>query len=102
MLTRILHNSPKLERFLDQLNIGFSMPQRQHILNLADALLTCEDTKTLAALQRQFLEAPDASNMAKPSAETNALTLTFVFSSMVVSHAMKEPAWTMSVSPLMS
>jgi len=64
MLTRILHNSPKLERFLDQLNIGFSMPQRQHILNLADALLTCEDTKTLAALQRQFLEAPDASNMA--------------------------------------
>jgi hypothetical protein len=31
---------------------------------MADALLTCEDTKTLAALQRQFVEAPDASNMA--------------------------------------
>jgi hypothetical protein len=31
---------------------------------MADALLTCEDKKTLAALQRQFVEAPDASNMA--------------------------------------
>jgi hypothetical protein len=31
---------------------------------MADALLVCEDTKTLAALQRQFVEAPDASNMA--------------------------------------
>jgi hypothetical protein len=64
MLTRILHNSPKLERFLDQVHIELSQPQRRHILNLADALLTCEDTKTLAALQRQFLEAPDASNLA--------------------------------------
>lgn len=64
MLTRIVHNSPKLCTFFDQLNTDLSKPQRQHILNLADALLVCEDTKTLAALQRQFLEAPDASNMA--------------------------------------
>ena len=41
-----------------------SKPQRQHVLNLADGLLVCEDTKTLAALQRQFLDAPDPSNMA--------------------------------------
>jgi len=34
------------------------------MLNLADALLVCEDKKTLAALQRQFIKAPDASNMA--------------------------------------
>jgi len=34
------------------------------MLNMADALLVCEDTKTLAALQRQFVQAPDASNMA--------------------------------------
>jgi hypothetical protein len=64
MLTRILHNSEKLCTFFDQLNLGLSKPQRQHILNLADALLVCEDEKTLAALQRQFIEAPDASNMA--------------------------------------
>ena len=64
MLTRIVHNSPKLCTFFDQLNIHLSKPQRQHILNLADALLVCEDEKTLAALQRQFIQAPDVSNMA--------------------------------------
>ena len=64
MLTRIVHNSPKLCTFFDLLNIHLSKPQRRHILNLADALLVCEDEKTLAALQRQFIAAPDASNMA--------------------------------------
>jgi len=64
MLTRIVHNSPQLTAFLDQLQLTLSQPQRQHLLNLADALLVCEDHKTLAALQRQFLDAPDPSNMA--------------------------------------
>ena len=64
MLTRILHNSGPLCTFLDQLALDLYQPQAQHILNLADALLVCEDTKTLAALQRQFVSAPDASNMA--------------------------------------
>src|SRR5213593_232791 len=64
MLTRILHNSLHLCAFLDQLHLTLSQPQRQHMLNLADALLVCEDDKTLAALQRQFLDAPDPSNMA--------------------------------------
>ena len=64
MLTRIVHNSPKICAYFDSLNLELSKPQRQHMLNLMDALLVCEDTKTLAALQRQFIEAPDASNMA--------------------------------------
>jgi len=64
MLTRIVHNSPHLCSFFDQLNLDLHKPQGQHMLNLADALLVCEDEKTLAALERQFLEAPDASNMA--------------------------------------
>ncbi|MEE4235941.1 MAG: transposase [Anderseniella sp.] len=64
MLTRIVHNSEKLCTFLDRLDLQLSQPQGRHILNMADALLTCEDTKTLTALQRQFVEAPDASNMA--------------------------------------
>lgn len=64
MLTRILHNSEKSCMFLDSLDIQLSQPQRRHILNMTDALLVCEDRKTLAALQRQFVEAPDASNMA--------------------------------------
>jgi hypothetical protein len=49
---------------LDQLELNLSKPQRQHLLNLADGLLVCEDEKTLAALQRQFIEAPAASKMA--------------------------------------
>ena len=64
MLTRIVNNSPKLCTFFEQLNVELSKPQSQHILNMADALLVCEDTKTLAALQRQFIQAPDPSNMA--------------------------------------
>ena len=59
MLTRIVHQSGDLCTFFDQLSIDMSQPQRRHI-----ALLVCEDTKTLAALQRQFIAAPDASNMA--------------------------------------
>jgi len=64
MLTRILHNSEALYMFLNQLGIQLSCPQHRHIQNMADASLVCEDSKTLAALQRQFVEAPDASNMA--------------------------------------
>ena len=64
MLTRILHPSEKLCAFLEQLEVSLSQPQRRHLLKMADALLVCEDKKTIAALQRQFVEAVDASNMA--------------------------------------
>src|SRR5438093_6530340 len=64
MVTRILHNSERLGALFDQLELTLYQSQRQHILNMADALLVCEEDKTLAALQRQFVEAPDASNMA--------------------------------------
>lgn len=64
VLTRIVRNSPQLRAFLEQVPVELSKPQRQHVLNLADGLLVCEDTKTLASLQRQFLDAPDPSNMA--------------------------------------
>lgn len=64
MLTRILHNSEPLQSFFDELGLDLTQPQRQHMLNMADALVVCEATKTLAALQRQFVQAVDASNMA--------------------------------------
>lgn len=64
MLTRILHNSEPLCTFIDQLGLSLSQPQQRHVLNVADALLVCESRKTLAALQRQFVEAVDPSNMA--------------------------------------
>ncbi len=73
MLTRILHNSPPLCKFFDQVasvcpsvegRQTFFCPQRRHIINVADALLVCQEHKTLAALQRQFVEAVDVSNWA--------------------------------------
>jgi hypothetical protein len=64
MLTRIVRPSPALEAFVASLDLNLSAPQRQHLLELADALLVCEDSKTLAALQRQFLDSTDPSNWA--------------------------------------
>lgn len=64
MLTRILHNSDQLESYLDELKLKLTLPQKRHMQNMADALLVCEADKTLAALQRQFVTAPDVSNMA--------------------------------------
>jgi hypothetical protein len=54
MVTRILHNSPKLKEFVNGLDLPLSKPQLQHGLNLADAILVTESEKTLAELQRQF------------------------------------------------
>src|SRR5919199_3795505 len=64
MLTRIVRPSPALQAFLQPLTAHLSQPQRQHLLELVDALLVCEGRKTLAALQRQFLDATDPSNWA--------------------------------------
>ena len=64
MLTRIVRPSPALETFLQPLLAHLTQPQRQHLLELVDALLVCEDRKTLAALQRQYLDSTDPSNWA--------------------------------------
>lgn len=64
MLTRIVQPSPALESYLDSLQLPLSQPQRDHLLQLADGLLVCEERKTLAALQRQFLDSTDPSNWA--------------------------------------
>lgn len=64
MLTRIVRPSPALEAFLASLSLDLSKPQQQHLLQLTDALLVCPADKTLAALQRQFLDSTDPSNWA--------------------------------------
>ncbi len=64
MLTRIVHNSPKLCAFLDPLIESLSQPQRQHLRDFCDAILVCEAEHTIANLQRQFIETTDASNWA--------------------------------------
>lgn len=64
MVVRIVENSPPLCEFLTPLISDLSQPQQRHLLNLCDGILVCETEKTLAALQRQFLETVDASNWA--------------------------------------
>src|SRR5437763_1093984 len=64
MLPRIVQPSPALDAFLQPLTAHLTQPQRQHLLELADGVLVCADRKTLAALQRQFLDATDPSNWA--------------------------------------
>jgi DDE superfamily endonuclease len=64
MLTRIVQPSPALENFLGSLHLGLSEPQDDHLLQLVDGLLVCDEPKTLAALQRQFLDSTDPSNWA--------------------------------------
>jgi len=64
MLTKILHSSPELWQFVEGLHLNLSEPQLRHVCNMADALLVCERHKTLAELQRQFVECVDVSNMA--------------------------------------
>jgi len=44
-----------------KLKLSKQQRQRQHLLNLTDASLVCEDEKTLAALQWQLIATPDAS-----------------------------------------
>ena len=64
MLTRILHNNAQLCTFIDGLDLPVTRPQRQHITNMADALLMTDAPKTLAELQRQFVRTTDPSNIA--------------------------------------
>ena len=64
MLTRIVQPAPALETFLESLHLDLSRPQAEHLLHLVDGLLVCDERKTLAALQRQFLDSTDPSNWA--------------------------------------
>jgi hypothetical protein len=60
----IVHPYPAIVHFIALLTTPLSKPQRDHLQRLLDGLCTCPDHKTLATLQRQFLDAPDPSNVA--------------------------------------
>jgi hypothetical protein len=64
MLTRILHDSAELCRFISLLDLSLSKPQLRHVTSVADGLLVTDATKTLAEVQRQFVEYVDVSNIA--------------------------------------
>jgi len=58
MLRHIFKNSKRLQAFLWALNLELYVPQRRHITNVMDALLVCDDAKTLSALHRQIVDPP--------------------------------------------
>jgi len=58
MLRAIYRNSTALVKFLLALQLHLSRPQRRHITNVMDALLVCEEAKTLSALHRQLVKPP--------------------------------------------
>ena len=64
MLSSIVHPSPSLCRFMEQLDLPLSEPQLRHLTNVVDALLVCDTKRTIASLHRQFVETVDPSNMA--------------------------------------
>ncbi len=62
MLKTIIQPSRWMVNFLLLLHLRLSKPQRVHLLRLSEALVVCQEPhKTLAALHRQWVEAPDVS-----------------------------------------
>ena len=71
MLKTIIQPSMWMVNFLLLLHLRLSKPQRQHLLRLSEALVVCQEPhKTLAALHRQWVEAPNVSTDAHFRAAT--------------------------------
>ena len=64
MLRRIIRPSSQLVSFISSLHLLMSRPQEKHLLRTVEALIVCERRKTLSALYRQWVEAPDVSAVA--------------------------------------
>lgn len=62
MLTAIVQHSTELVAFITALNIVLNQPQMRHLLQLVDALLVSNDTKTISGLYRLLKWQPDPKN----------------------------------------
>ena len=58
MLKTITDVSPQLAAFVLTLRLSLSRPQHQHVMQIADALITTEGSKTLSALYRNIVGDP--------------------------------------------
>jgi hypothetical protein len=58
MLKTIAEVSPVLLSFIEELELPLSRPQKRHIAQVADALITTEGSKTLSALYRSIVGDP--------------------------------------------
>ncbi len=64
MLKRIIHPSKALVTFLLILQLRLSKPQEKHLVRLVEAMIVGEGRKTLSALYRIWVDAPDDSAVA--------------------------------------
>jgi hypothetical protein len=58
MLKSIAEISPELHSFIEALQLPLSRPQKQHVAQVADALITTEGDKNLSALYRSIVGVP--------------------------------------------
>ncbi len=58
MLKTIAEVSPVLLSFIEELELPLSRPQKRHIAQVSDALITTEGSKTLSALYRSIVGDP--------------------------------------------
>jgi len=59
MLTAIVQHSQELVAFIGALNIVLYQPQIRHLIQMVDALLTSNETKTISGLYRLLKSQPD-------------------------------------------
>jgi hypothetical protein len=62
MLTAIVRHSQDLVAFITVLNIALYQPQIRHLIQMVDALLTSNETKTISGLYRLLQGQPDPKN----------------------------------------
>ena len=62
MLTAIVQHSEELVAFITALNIVLYQPQMRHLIQMVDALLTSNQTKTISGLYRLLKGQPDPKN----------------------------------------
>ena len=59
MLTAIVQHSKELVAFINALNMALYQPQIRHLVQMVDALLTSNETKTISGLYRLLKGQPD-------------------------------------------
>ena len=64
MLKVIAEHSAELLKFIEELGTPLSEPQKQHVLQIADALITTEGRKNLSNLYRHIVDDPCAKSAA--------------------------------------
>jgi len=62
MLTAIVQHSEELVAFITALNLALYQPQIRHLIQMVDALLTSNETKTISGLYRLIQGQPDPKN----------------------------------------